>query len=66
MPSTSKCPKGWAEFRGECLLFSPEKKNWFEAHVSFYKVYININRMIGCHVFYAFMGLRTDSCCLLN
>ncbi|XP_052090187.1 perlucin-like [Mytilus californianus] len=27
-----KCPKGWAEFRGECLLFSPEKKNWFEAH----------------------------------
>ncbi|CAC5379892.1 unnamed protein product [Mytilus coruscus] len=30
--STSKCPKGWAEFRGECLLFSPEKKNWFDAH----------------------------------
>ncbi|XP_063402403.1 neurocan core protein-like [Mytilus trossulus] len=34
VPSTSRCPKGWAEFQGECLLFSPEKKNWFEAHSS--------------------------------
>ena len=31
--ASSKCPRDWAEFDGECLLFSIDRRNWVDAHV---------------------------------